>query len=360
MAGLLRNFIAPVAVLAAAAVIALWMVKSRSELPMREAEVDLPLVQTVVVHPGPVPVTIRSRGTVSPRWSTELVSEVSGRVIWAAPEYRQGGQVLEGQELLRIDPIDYEVAVSDARAALASAELSLAEVQVVRKQAAVEEAQARVEAARARLRQAETDLRNTHIRAPFNAVVDVKRADLGQFVQTGTGVMRLLSTDVAEVRLPVLASDVPFVRFGEDAAGDAYPVTLTASFGSSDYSWQGELERLEQRVDDETRVFFLVVEVERPYDSSRHQRPMNMGLFVEAEFPGEDILNAVRLPRSALHNGNQVYVVRDGRIYRREVSLLRREQDSVVVRGLEDGQRVVLSRLDLMVDGMAVATSDEY
>ena len=60
----------------------------------------------------------------------------------------------------------------------------------------------------------------------------------------------------------------------------------------------------------------------------------------------------------ALHNGAHIYVVKEGAIYGRAVQLLRREEDSVIVGGLASGDRVVLSRLDLMVDGMAVDVED--
>jgi RND family efflux transporter MFP subunit len=354
---LVRNLIIPLAVLAVAAAIAIAMVKSRSELPRREQPAMLPVVETVVVEPGPVPVTIQSRGIVTPRRNIELVTEVSGRVIWVDPGFLQGEEVTEGQLLLRIDPIDYEVAVSDARASLASAELSLAEVKVVVMKAAIEEAEARVEAAKDRLRQAEIDLANTEIRAPFDAVVDVKRVGLGQYVQTGTPVMKLLSTGIAEVRLPLLASDVPFVKYGQDEQGNWHELTLTATFGNVQHSWRARLARLERRVDEETRVFFLVAQVDRPYDLSLHSHILAMGLFVEATFEGAPIPEAVRLPRSALHNGGSVYVVRDGKLLRRTVKLLRSEGESVIVSGLEAGDPVVVSRLDLMTNGMAVDTA---
>ncbi len=360
MPALLKNVLLPAAVLALAALIALAMVNSRAELPKRERQQNLPLVETLVVEPGPVAVTIESRGVVSPRWNTDLVSEVSGRVTWVAPEVRAGGEVRQGQELLRIDPIDYEVALSDAEAAVASAELSLAEVSVVKKQAAIAEAQARVDAAKARLKQARVNLANTHIAAPFDAVIDSKHADLGQYVQAGSPVISLLGIEIAEVRLPVTAADMPYLLYGRDAQGEWRQATLTTRFGTAVEQWPARLARFERRVDAETRTFFVVAEVDSPYDPELYRRALVMGLFVEAAFAGADIDDAVRLPRSILHNGDQVYVVREGRLYQQPVEILRREQDSVIVRGLSAGQRVVVSRLDLAVDGMAVAEAGQH
>ncbi|AQA19527.1 hypothetical protein BST95_16090 [Halioglobus japonicus] len=354
MPKLAKNLLLPLVVIALAALIAFLMVNSRPDLPRRDRVAALPHVDTVVVEPGPVAVQIHSRGIVTPQHSIELVSEVNGRVVWVDPGFLQGEEVSAGQILLRIDPIDYEVAVSEARSAVATAELALQEATVLVQKASMAEAEARVAAAKERLRQAEVDLANTEIRAPYNAVVDVKRVDLGQYVTMGAALMELLSTDIAEVRLPILSSDIAFVR-----AGSGQPITLTASFGKQQLSWEAQLARVERRVDEQTRVFFGVAQVRNPYDVSLHEQILAHGLFVEAVFPGDAVQDAVRLPRSAVHNNAHVYLVEEGKLVRRSVAVLRREGDAVVIiDGLDSGDPVVLSRLDLMVEGMAVEASE--
>jgi len=346
----------PLLVMAAAALIALAMIKSRPELPQRESVASLPLVDVMTVQPGPVQAAVHSRGTVSARMDIELVTEVSGKVIWVAPEFVTGGAVAKGTTLLRIDPIDYEVALSTAQADVASAKLSLAEVQVVVKRAAIEEAEARVRSAQARQRQAEADLANTSIVAPFDAVIDTRQVDLAQYVQAGSPLMRLLGTDSVEVRLPLLASDVPFTRYGQAPDGSWPEATLTARFGDIERSWPARLVRMEQRVDEQTRVFYLVAQVDAPYDTTRHPWPLSVGLFVEADIRGAEIPMATRIPRSALYDGDAVYVLEQGSMRKRPVTVLRREQDSVIVgAGLASGDQVILSRLDIMADGMPAA-----
>jgi RND family efflux transporter MFP subunit len=348
----------PLLVLAVSLAIAFIMVTSRAELPQRDSVAVAPVVKVLAIEPGPVAITIHSRGTVRAKHDIELVSEVSGRVISVAPEFVEGGAVSEGAILLSVDPIDYEVALSVAEAGVASAKLSLAEVQVVVKRAAIDEAEAQVQASKDRLRQAQADLANTAVAAPFDAIVDSKRVDLGQYVQAGSALMRLLSTGSVEVRLPLLASDVPFVQYGQFADGSWPEVTLTARFGHIEASWEARLVRLEQRVDELTRVFYLVAEVDAPYDTSRYPRALSVGLFVAAEIKGTPIANATRLPRSALYTEDFVYVVEQERLLKRPVTVLRRGQDSVIVGdGLAAGDQVVLSRLDIMVGGMPVTVA---
>ena len=339
--------------------IAALMMNAKSELPRRESLNTVPAVTVMTVKPGPVNVTIRSRGNVTAKRNIELVSEVSGRVIWMAPEFVAGGRVKEGEPLLRIDPIDYEVALSEARAAVASAKFSLAEVQVVLKRAAIEEAEARVKASQDRLRQAQTDLANTSIAAPFDAVVDIQRIDLGQFVQAGSAVMKLLGTDKAEIRLPLLPSDVPFVRYGQQSDGKWPKATLTARFGAIEHHWEAKLVRLEQRVDEQTRVFYLVAEVDQPYDDKLHSQPLSVGLFVEAKMMGVPISYGTRIPRSALYSGDHVYLFTNETSHKRQLNVLRREDHSVIVGDdLAPGEMVILSRLDMMIDGTPLSVKN--
>ncbi|MEM9254757.1 MAG: efflux RND transporter periplasmic adaptor subunit [Pseudomonadota bacterium] len=353
-----KHLLLPIALIGAAMAIAYSLASSRDDVPRRGSAAPPPSVEILEVKPGPVAVTIHSRGVVRPLRSIDLVSEVSGRVVWVDPGFLQGELISEGQLLLNIDPIDYEVALSDARAAVATAELALAEVVAIVRKAAIAEAEARLAAAKDRLSQAERDLADTQIRAPYDAIVDSKQVDLGQYVQTGTPLMRLLSTDIAEVRLPIVGADVPFVLAGEQANGQWPEANLIATLGSRTEEWRARLVRLERRVDEQTRVSFLVGQVDQPYDTSRHPNPLTLGLFVEASFSGTTIDNAVRLPRPALHESEYVYLVRDGHLQRLYVDLLRQEADSVIVRGdFNSGDRVVTNRLDLMVDGMTVRAS---
>jgi RND family efflux transporter MFP subunit len=347
------RLILPLLVLCGALAVAWLMIASREDLPRKPTEVALPVIEVQRVEPGPVRVSVRSQGTVAPRQETALVSEVSGRIIRVSPRFLVGALVGEGEELLQIDPIDYEVAVSEAKSALASARLTLADATVLRKSASIEDAKARVEAAGQRLRQAEADRGNTIVRAPFAAVVDSRAADLGQYVTVGSPLTRLLGTERVEVRLPVLAADLPFLQ--PDAGTGPAAVLLEARFGDTTVQWRGRVARIENRVDAQTRVFYLVAAVDAPYDRSVHPQPLVVGLFVKAHIEAGPIAHAVRLPRSALHDGSWVFVVEDERLRRREVGVVRVEDDSVIIdSGLAAGDAVALSRLDLMVEGMPV------
>ena len=84
--------------------------------------------------------------------------------------------------------------------------------------------------------------------------------------------------------------------------------------------------------------------------------PPPVGLFVEAEIQGRSTENVVVLPRSVIRNGNQVLVVdEDDRLRFRTVSIARiYGDDAYIDGGLEKGERVCLSVLQAVIDGMRV------
>jgi hypothetical protein len=102
----------------------------------------------------------------------------------------------------------------------------------------------------------------------------------------------------------------------------------------------------------------VVARVEDPYarQPGADHAPLPVGLFVDAEILGRTETEIVVLPRSALRTGDRVLIV-DGedRLRFRDVTVLRRDQESVLIRdGLQAGERVITSALEAPVDGMRV------
>ena len=346
----------PLAILAGAGIVAALMLSSRQAPVARNVDQPLPLVQAQTISKTTLPVTIVAHGNVMAWRELELTAEVTGRVLWASQRFEPGMVVSEGEALLRIDATDYELALAEAQQSLASAELSLADAKALSQKARIDEAQATAAAAKARIARARRDLDNTEILAPYNAVIDSALVEVGQYISAGTQVGRILGSDKAEVRLPILQRDALLINDGGDV-----PVTLSSSGGGSrELRWSGRLARIESRVDSETRVIPVVVEVSEPLDTEQHATALPFGLFVRVDIAGKSVANAARIPQSALHGDSGVFLFKDGMLQRRTVDVERlRDGLALITAGLDDGDRVVTTRLDLMFEGMAVNLADE-
>ena len=95
-----------------------------------------PLVESVPAPPQSLQITVHGQGTVRPAAQIDLVSQVSGVIVWKSPQMESGGRFARGELLARIDPEEYELAVA------------IAEAQVVRGEYLLELARGEAEAAR--------------------------------------------------------------------------------------------------------------------------------------------------------------------------------------------------------------------
>ena len=363
------------------AITAVLMATSRQLAPS-EPEAAAPTVRVVEVAPTSVRMIVHAQGTVAPRTEVDLVPEVSGNVVWIAPNLVPGGYFDAGEPLLRIDDRDYRSAVVRARAAVdrTTAEDEFARFELQRLQemetrrlispSDVESgmrvarvAAAALEDARAALEQAERDLSRTEVRAAFSGLVRAEQVDPGQFVSRGAPIARLYALDYLEIRLPIADRqlaflDLPPMQYGELDQATAPDVVLSAEFAGSHQQWHGKLARTEAEIDLRSRMVHAVARINAAENMSGDPAyvPPPVGLFVNAEILGRSTDDIVILPRSAIRNGNQVLVVgADDRLRFRTVNIARiYGDDAYIDGGLDRGERVSVSALQAVVDGMRV------
>lgn len=370
----------PLFAVAVGAIVAFAIVASTESPATQSSEVAVPLVRIIAVAPETVRLNVNTYGTVVPRTESELIPQVAGLVVWVSPALVSGGFFEQGELLLRIDPRDYEASLESARAALERrrSEQHRAEKQFARQlqlkgQDAASEsvfddadndlrvAVASLRDAKAALGKAERDLERTELRASFTGRVRSEQVDIGQYVTLGQSIARLYAIDFAEVRLPISDHDIPFINLSlaqPDPETEIFEpeVVLSAHFAGALRQWRGRIVRTEGEIDPESRMIHAVARVEKPYEAVAGRPPMAVGLFVEAKILGRFVEGVFVVPRSAVHDGNVVYIVGpDDRLRFRPVEVLREEYDRVLVTaGLRAGDRVAVSRLMIPVEGMRV------
>jgi RND family efflux transporter MFP subunit len=384
----LLKIAAPVLLLVAGAVGSVAMVGMRPEVETRPPERKPPLVRIEEVRLEDHRYHVRSQGTVSPRTESQLVPEVAGRVTWVSRSLASGGFFKVGETLLKIDPYDYQQAVIQARAEVARAKLRLAqeeaEARVARKEwgdlgsgeakaltlrePQLEEARAALAAAEAQLDKTERDLDRTKVRAPYAGRVREERVDVGQFVTTGAPVATIYSVDYAEVRLPLPNNELAYLEiplgYRDDPGTDSGPrVVLRSEFAGKIFEWEGRIVRTEGEIDPSSRMVHVVAQIKDPYAKGSHPErpPLAVGMFVEAEIEGRKVSDVAVLPRAALRGRDEMLVIdEESRLRFRPVEVSRTTDTEVIVAGgLAAGERVLLSPLEAVTDGMLVRTLDD-
>jgi len=339
------------------------------------------LVEVRTAERGRFTPVIEVMGRVVPAREVTLRPRVSGRVIELAEAFEPGGRVAEGAALLRIDPADYQAVLRQRRSELAQAradleleqgrqavaeqdfellgeELDEGNRHLVLRQPQLKQARARVAFAEAALRRAELDLQRTRISAPFDAQILSRDVATGSQVGTGDSLARLVATDRYWVSASVPLSQLRWLRFAEEDGEQGAPVTLRheAAWGPS-RSRQGRLQRLVGELDANARLARVLVSVEDPLAlrAEAGTPSLILGAFVRTAIEGRALDDVVRLDRDLLRREDTVWVMEDGALDIRDVTVLLRDNDYVYLSdGLDQGDQVVATDLATVVDGAAL------
>lgn len=381
MASRLTAVVLGLALLAAGGAAAWYFYSTRPEPETAPRVEALPVVRVKPLEASDVVLTVSTHGTVEPRTETTLSAEAGGRVVETSPALAAGGVAAAGEVLARIERRDYELALTRARAVLAQARARLAVEKataalakeefkafgkgepdpLVLRDPQIKEAEAGVAAAEAGLEQADRDLARTEIKAPYAARVRRRLAAVGQRLNPGEPVAVIYPLDAVEVRLPVPQEETAHLALplSPRAGDDGPPVTLRATLGGRRAEWPGRIVRVEGEVDPRTRMILAVARVENPFAPENGDPPLLIGLFVDAEIRGRTVSDAYEVPRASMREGRLLVVDRDDRLRLREVERVRDGlRTAVVRRGVEAGDRLIVSPIDAPVDGMRVRVAE--
>ena len=377
----MKRLILPSVIILAGFGLAAVLLVTGPTLTSKPLESLAPLVRIQTVTLQDVALSSLTHGTVAPRTESELVAEVAGRVISVNSSLVSGGFFNVGEELLQIDPLDYELALEQARAGIVQAESDLANAKRAADRinslkerqltsAAQQDdalnrmriAEATLRSSQAQLARAERDLARTRILAPYDGRVRSERVDIGQFVNRGNNIATIYATDYAEIRLPINDEELAFLNLPlgpviESAQTiPATEVTITARFAGKEHQWPAQVVRTEGELDPQTRMINVVARVKSPYAPAAGRTPLAVGLFVDAKIHGRLARNVAVIPRSAVRLGNQVLMVdSDDRLHFRPVTVLRMVgEEAYISAGLTTGERVCISPLDSALEGMTV------
>lgn len=369
-----------------------------------------------VVTPRPETVTpvLTAFGEVQSRRTLDVRAAASGTVVALSDKFVEGGQVMAGEDLVRIDPADAQSALDRAEADLMDARaeareaaraLTLAqdELEAAREQAvlreralqrqldleergvgtaalvetaelaastaraavltrrqAVAQAEARVDQAATRISRAEIAraearrrLDDTVIRAGFSGTLSEVTLVEGGLVSVNERLARLI--DPAALEVAIRLSTTQYARL-LDAEGRLIeaPVSARLELFGTGLTATGRLGRDSGAVGEGQTGRQVFASLDDP-------RGMKPGDFVTVEIEEPPLDRVVRLPATALDASGEVLVVgAEDRLEAMPVTLLRRQGDEVLVRGRGlSGARVVSARTPLLGAGVKVRPLDD-
>lgn len=337
------------------------------------------LVEISTAEQGNFVPTIQATGTVQPSQDIILSSRVSGKVVDRSENFIPGSYVKKGEVLLQIDPSDYENALRQAESELRQAksdlqlEMGLQEAAkkeyqllddtlapmnkaLVLREPQLESAKSQVASAEVSVEQAKLELQRTTIKAPFDAYILNRNANIGSLVAPGQDLGRLVGIDHYWVETSVPLSKLKWLDFSDKAGSEGSEVLIrNRTAWEEGETRSGYLFRMLGSLENQTRLARVLVEVPDPIaiESKNEGKPMLIiGAFVETRIKTKPLQNVVRLNRDYLRAGETVWVKQGDSLSIRDVNIQFQDADyAYITEGLEGGEEVVTTNLASVTQG---------
>ena len=382
-------------IITSAVLIAKYLIESKPQSKPKEIVKELPFVEIVEANLVTQRATVDTFGTVQARTLTNLIAEVPGLIEGVAPfendsnqsisSFQNGGFFEKGDLLVKIIDIDLLAREAETLANLRRMEYQLAQERaladqaktewgdrdwklasdLVRRQPQISKAEAEAKAAEALHNQAKKNVLKANVRAPFRGRVLNILADVGQQVGSGSpsALAKIYSIKQGEVQLALSRKELSFLNFNEGSPHGVNQIEAEIVNEEGVTAHFGVIDRSQGIIDPRTRLHNLVARFENcftdPFNQiSKNENPLSIGQFVKLKLIGPKI-DVFIIPISAFRKQNTILILdKDDRLTLREVKSVKRNGlEAWVVAGIQQGERVCITPMDIISEGMKVKIS---
>lgn len=348
--------------------------------------------------------------------TVDLRALVAGEVISVHPNLQIGAHVQEGEALVEIDHFNYEGAVQEAKAnqneteariveykaridseksklvnlrdQLALAEKDLQRIQSLRKRGTSTQKQvddrllivsqrkqaatqtelnlvtenaklSQQNAVLARLKwrttQAERKLRDTVLTAPFSGIISNAQVDIGKLLGANDVVVSIYQADRMDVRFTL--TDQRFGRIQTDSEGlIGRKVNVVWVVGGEERIFPAIIDRIGAQISSAKGG----IEVYATIVGNVKIAGVRPGAFVEIRVPDKTYKAHIKVPESAVYNGDSLYVSIDGKLQKRAIQISGYDGDFVLIgAGIAPGDKVLTTRIAEISEGLRVVSEAE-
>jgi RND family efflux transporter MFP subunit len=284
---------------------------------------------------------------------------------------REGEAVKEGQVLVRMDTVDYQARLEQAKGALNAArgQLDIAVKARDNNKALLDKgfisknaydnaesqfsiARANVDSARGALDVAQKALGDTVIRAPIAGLVSSRSVQPGEKVSADNKLLDIVDLRQMEMEAAVPAADVMNIALGQEVQVlvEGLPEPLA-----------GKVARINPATQAGSRSVLTYIQIDNP------RNVLRVGMFGEARLTLAKKAGVLSVPPSAIRSEGAdtfVYAIEDGKLVRKTVKLGMKGNDGEgsaveVVSGLQAGTQIVKANLGALRSGTLVRLPPE-
>lgn len=323
------------------------------------------------VQNGRVPITVPANGSVTALRKLELFAEVQGIFQSSSHDFRPGQRYRRGEVLLNIDSAEYSASVQSAKSDLYNKitaimpdlrldypeafpkwEKYLNNFDINKRVPSLPQTESEKEkyfitgrgiiSAYYNIKNLEERLGKYTIFAPFDGILTEALVTRGTLIRQGQKLGEYIDPTVYELEVSVAKKFSDLLKVGEKVA-------LTNLDETENYT--GTISRINAKVDQETQTIEVFIKVQG--------EEIREGMFLKAMIDAKEEQNAIEIPRELLVDRSKVYVVRDSVLDLVTVKPVYFGKNSVVIKGLKNGEKMLSSNVPGAYSGMLVTIQKE-
>lgn len=339
------------------------------ETPPVSKVVKKVLVDTV--QNGTVPIVVPANGSVTALHKLELYSEVQGIFQSSSRDFRPGERYRRGEVLININSQEYSASVHSAKSDLYNSitsimpdlrldfpeafpkwEKYLRNFDINKSVPPLPKIDSDKEkyfitgrgivSSYYSIKNLEERLGKYTIVAPFDGILTEALVTRGTLIRQGQKLGEFIDPSVYELEVSIAKKFSDLLKIGE-------AVSLSNLDGTESYS--GIISRINARVDQETQTIEVFIRVKG--DNIRE------GMFLQAKIDAKSVENAIEIPRELLVDRSKVFVVKDSVLDLIDVNPVYFGKNTVVIKGLKDGEKMLSANVPGAYSGMLVSIQQE-
>lgn len=318
------------------------------------------------VENGTVPIIVPANGNITALHRLELYSEVQGIFRYSSKDFRPGQKYRRGQVLLSIDSEEYRASVQAAKSdlynnitsimpdlrldypdAFQKWENYLNNFDITKSVPALPETDTEQEqyfitgrgiiSAYYNVKNLEERLAKYSIIAPYDGILTEALVNKGTLIRPGQKLGEYIDPSVYELEVSIAKKFSDILEVGKK-------VELSNLEGTETY--EGTVSRINGKVNQETQSIRVFIRVENP--------ELSEGMYLEAKLDAKDEENAIEIPRELLVERSKVFIVQDSTLNLVDVNPVYFTNNTVVIKGLEDGTKILSANVPGAYSGMLV------
>ncbi len=180
------------------------------------------------------------------------------------------------------------------------------------------------------IQSAEVQLGKYKYYAPFDGSITEVTLQSGSFINPGTKIGKIIRAGLHELKVSVETRDIPWIQMGS-------PVQVYSD--ETQQYWNGEVTRISDNVNQNTQSVDVFISIQP------NNQKIYDGQFFQASIPARTVRDGMIMPRNAIYNGDEVFIVQDSLLQVKTVNVIRLTEGEAIFNGIEEGADLVIEPL---------------